>query len=75
MIEKELSHMFFRAFRVLSVVMGMSLVFLSSMQEGKAALQAGLIKGSGPVIFYLASNGRRYAFPNEQTFRTWYQDF
>lgn len=67
--------MFFRAFRVLSVVMGMSLVFLSSMQEGKAALQAGLIKGSGPVIFYLASNGRRYAFPNEQTFRTWYQDF
>lgn len=41
----------------------------------EAAVQAGLIKGSGPVIFYLASNGRRYAFPNEQTYRTWYRDF
>lgn len=39
------------------------------------AVTPGLIKGSGPVVFYLASNGRRYAFPNEQTFKTWYADF
>ncbi|MBP6945316.1 right-handed parallel beta-helix repeat-containing protein [Patescibacteria group bacterium] len=50
-------------------------LFAASPIEARAAVQPGLIKGSGPVIFYLASNERRYAFPNEQTFRTWYQDF
>lgn len=46
-----------------------------SVRDAQATVQPGLIKGSGPVVFYLASNERRYAFPNEQTFRTWYQDF
>ncbi len=50
-------------------------LFVGSVREVRSAVQPGLIKGSGPVIFYLASNERRYAFPNEQTFRTWYQDF
>lgn len=45
------------------------------MEEVQAAVSPGPIKASGPVVFYLASNGRRYAFPNEQTFRSWYTDF
>lgn len=33
------------------------------------------IKGSGPAVYYLARDGRRYAFPDEQTYRSWYQTF
>ncbi len=57
------------------VIFAVSVLCFGSTPAAYAATPAGLIKGSGPVIFYLASNGRRYAFPNEQTFRTWYQDF
>lgn len=41
----------------------------------KQLFNRGLLKVLVPLFFYLASNERRYAFPNEQTFRTWYQDF
>lgn len=34
-----------------------------------------LIKGSGPAVYYLSSNGKRYVFPNEKTYLTWYSDF
>ena len=26
-------------------------------------------------VYYLAANGKRYVFPNQKTFQTWYQDF
>ncbi|TAL20505.1 hypothetical protein EPN90_00800 [Patescibacteria group bacterium] len=39
-------------------------------------LSAGtLIKGSLPAVYYYASNGKRYVFPNEKTYKTWYADF
>ncbi|MBD3311768.1 MAG: hypothetical protein GF349_04750 [Candidatus Magasanikbacteria bacterium] len=28
-----------------------------------------------PVVYYVASDGRRYEFPNEETFYTWKKDF
>lgn len=34
-----------------------------------------LIKGSGSAVYYFASDGRRYVFPNEKTYFTWYADF
>ena len=34
-----------------------------------------LIKGSGPTVYYFAANGRRYVFPNERTYFTWYTNF
>ncbi len=34
-----------------------------------------LIKGSHDAVFYLADDGKRYLFPNRQTFDTWYADF
>ena len=34
-----------------------------------------LIKGSLPAVYYYASNGKRYVFPNQQTFNTWFADF
>jgi hypothetical protein len=34
-----------------------------------------LIMGSGPAVYYIATDGRRYVFPNENTYYSWYPDF
>lgn len=34
-----------------------------------------LIKGSLPAVYYYGANGKRYVFPNEKTYKTWYLDF
>lgn len=34
-----------------------------------------LIKATNPSVYYLASDGKRYVFPNEKTYRSWYADF
>ncbi|MEK7655636.1 MAG: hypothetical protein AAB386_03085 [Patescibacteria group bacterium] len=31
-----------------------------------------LIKGSGPAVYWVAENGKRYAFPNIKTFWSWF---
>lgn len=41
-----------------------------------ATLSAGnLIKASGPSLYYYAADGKRYVFPNEKTYFSWYADF
>ncbi len=34
-----------------------------------------LIKGSMDTVYYFASNGKRYVFPNAKTYFTWYANF
>ncbi len=34
-----------------------------------------LIKGSLSTVYYFAANGKRFVFPNEKTYFTWYPDF
>lgn len=36
-----------------------------------------LIKGpgSGATVYYLANDGKRYVFPNQKTYNTWFKDF
>jgi len=34
-----------------------------------------LIRSSTPTVYYLGSDGKRYVFPNERTFFTWYSNF
>lgn len=34
-----------------------------------------LIKGSGPAVYYFGQDGRRYVFPNDKAYFTWYTDF
>ncbi len=45
--------------------------------EAKAAtFSAGdLIKASGPAVYYYSTNGKRFVFPTEKTYKTWYADF
>jgi len=33
-----------------------------------------LIKSSGPAVYYYADDGKRYVFPNEAVFKSWYPD-
>ncbi len=40
-----------------------------------AATSGDLIKGSGSSVYYLGQDGKRYAFPTEPTYFTWYTDF
>jgi plastocyanin len=34
-----------------------------------------LIKGSGSTVYYFGPDGRRYVFPNDKTYFTWFSDF
>lgn len=34
-----------------------------------------LIKGSSPTVYYNADDGKRYFFPNESVFKSWFPDF
>lgn len=41
-----------------------------------ATLSAGdLIKASGPAVYYYANDMKRYVFPNEKTYFSWFVDF
>ena len=49
---------------------------LASHAAVTTAFSAGdLIKGSGSTVYYFASNGKRFVFPNDKTYFTWYVDF
>ncbi len=34
-----------------------------------------LIKGSGPAVYFVADDGKRYVFPDAPTYFSWYPDF
>ncbi len=40
-----------------------------------AAVTGDLIKASGPAVYYFAADGKRYVFPNEKTYFSWFMDF
>lgn len=43
--------------------------------EGSGIAAGSLIKGALPAVYYYSADGKRYVFPNEKTYRTWYGDF
>ncbi|MDD5527837.1 MAG: hypothetical protein PHO56_02555, partial [Patescibacteria group bacterium] len=59
---------------MMMTVLSMSIVVAP---QAKAAASAGdLIKISGlSSVYYLGANGKRYVFPNEATYFSWYKDF
>jgi len=49
---------------------------LASQAAVTGAFSSGdLIKGSGSTVYYFGPDGRRYVFPNDKTYFTWYADF
>lgn len=41
----------------------------------RAATPGDLIKASGPAVYYYAVDNKRYVFPNEKTYFSWFSDF
>ena len=50
--------------------------FVMPLAAEAATLAAGdLIKGSLSAVYYYGADGKRYVFPNENTYFSWYPDF
>lgn len=49
--------------------------FAGSAQTTASFAPGDLIKGSMDTVYYFASDGKRYVFPNAKTYFTWYTDF
>jgi hypothetical protein len=43
--------------------------------EASALTPGQLIKSTGPAVYYYSGDGKRYVFPNERIFKTWYENF
>jgi len=41
----------------------------------KAWTAGGLVKGSGPGVYYVTTSGKKLAFPDEYVYFSWYPDF
>jgi len=71
-------HKLFSGFVTLTTILwsvGFGTLALPSVASA-ATLSAGdLIKASGPAVYYYAADQKRYVFPNEKTYWSWYQDF
>jgi hypothetical protein len=65
------------AFRALILLLTIATSFMGMPSVAHAAPTPGALikRADHPAVYYFASNGRRYVFPNENVFRTWYSDF
>lgn len=48
---------------------------LAAPSMASAATPGQLIKASGPAVYYFASDMKRYVFPNEKTYFSWFMNF
>lgn len=66
----------FRKIFFVFAIVAISLMGMPVHTAKAATVSAGtLIKASGAAVYYYASNGKRYVFPNEKTYKTWFNDF
>jgi len=54
---------------VLAATVGVGVSWAASITAGS------VIKGSGSALYYLSSDGKRYVFPNDKAYFSWYPDF
>jgi hypothetical protein len=59
---------------ILFMAFAMVAAFSFVPSTGQAAADGDLITGSGSAVYYL-NGGKRYVFPNQKTYMTWYPDF
>lgn len=60
--------------RIVTILSAIGL-FLIPFASFAAPAAGSLIKGSSSSVYYFAVDGKRYVFPTEQTFFTWYDNF
>ncbi len=54
---------------------GGGLLALPGAASAATIVAGDLIKASGPAVYYYGSDSKRYVFPNETTYKSWYADF
>lgn len=57
-----------------SMVFGFRLTAYAQMASA-GAVPGQLIRASFPTVYYYGQDGKRYVFPNENTYFTWFSDF
>lgn len=50
-------------------------LLVPSMAQAATLSPGDLIKASGAAVYYYSADGKRYVFPNEKTYFSWYSDF
>lgn len=60
---------------MMTIVSSVGVGALGFAGVASAAMAGDLIKASGPAVYYYAADGKRYVFPNEKTYFSWYNDF
>ncbi|MEK7655058.1 MAG: hypothetical protein AAB386_00020 [Patescibacteria group bacterium] len=61
--------------RTLLLGLLMMSMFMTAPVHAATLSPGDLIKASGPSVYYYAQDGKRYVFPTEKTYFTWYSDF
>ena len=59
----------------MTILGSVELVAFAPSAQATTFSSGDLIKASTSAIYYYAADGKRYVFPNEKTFKTWYADF
>jgi len=54
---------------------GVGTLVLPNVASAATLSTGDLIKASGPAVYYYAGDGKRYVFPNEKTYFSWYTSF
>lgn len=61
--------------KMFSPLITLSLLLTTALPTLAAPTGGQLIKASGAAVYYMGMDGKRYVFPNEATYRSWYSDF
>lgn len=48
---------------------------LAQTSQIATVASGGLVKGSLPAVYYVGADGKRYVFPNDKVYFSWYADF
>lgn len=51
------------------------MLFVAPQASAKTVASGDLIKASGAAVYYYGADGKRYVFPTEKTFFSWYDNF
>ena len=55
--------------------LALAAVFFAPFAAVAAPPPDSLVKASGAAVYYFANDGKRYVFPNEKTYKSWFVDF
>lgn len=65
----------FVSLTMVASTVGTGLLAMPGAASAATLVSGDLIKASGPAVYYYGSDAKRYVFPNETTFFSWFMDF